>query len=59
MVESAREVKVEGKNPNSMWWNNEIKAAVRRKETAWREVLAASIEEVKDRCVEVYIEEKN
>ena len=32
MVESAREVcgsvRVGGKNPNSMWWNEEVKAAV-------------------------------
>ena len=26
-------------------WNDEIKAAVRRKETAWKEVLTASDEE--------------
>ena len=36
MVESAREVcnslRVEGKNPKSVWWNDEIKAAVRRNE---------------------------
>ena len=44
MVESAREVcgsmRVGGKNPKSVWWNDEIKAAVRRKEA-----LAASNEE--------------
>ena len=41
MVESAREVcdpvRVGGKNPKSMWWKDEIKAAVRRKEAAWKE----------------------
>ena len=51
MVESAREVcgsvKVGGKNPKSVWWNDEIKAAVRRKEDAWKGVLAASDEETK------------
>ena len=26
----------------SVWWNNEIKAAVRRKESVWKGVLAAS-----------------
>ena len=61
MVESTREVwgsvTVEGKNPNSVFWNDEIKAAVRRKETAWK-VLAASDEEAKERCMEVYTEEK-
>ena len=35
-----------------------IKAAVRRKEAAWKVVLAASIEEANDRCMEVYREEK-
>ena len=38
MVERAREVcgslKVGGKYPKSLWWNDEIKAEVRRKETA-------------------------
>ena len=33
-------MRVGGKNPKNVWWNNEIKAAVRRKE-----VLAASNEE--------------
>ena len=41
-----------------MWWNDEIKAAARRKEAAWKEVLAASDEEAKERCMEVYREEK-
>ena len=30
-----------------MWWNNEIKDEVRRKEDAWEDVLAASDEEAK------------
>ena len=62
MVESAREVccsvRVGGKNPNGVLWNNEIQAAVRRKEAAWKEVLAASNEEASERCMEVYREEK-
>ena len=40
MVESAREVcssvRIGGKNPKSLWENDEIKAAVRRKEIAWK-----------------------
>ena len=51
MVESSREVcgsvRVRGKNPKSMWWNDEVKDAVKRKEAAWKEVLAASDEEAK------------
>ena len=40
-----------------MSWNDKIKAAVRRKETAWKGVLAASDEETKERCMEAYREE--
>ena len=46
-------VKVGRKNPKSLWWNDKVKAAVRRKE-----VLAASNEEAKERCMEVYREEE-
>ena len=56
MVESAIEVcgsvRVGGKNPKSVWRSNEIKVAVRRKEAAWKGVLAASVEETKERCME-------
>ena len=56
MVESAEElcssVRAGGKNPNSVWWNDEIKAAVRRKEAVWKGLLAASNEETKERCME-------
>ena len=62
MVESAREVcgsvKVGGKNLKSVRWNDEIKAAVTRKEAAWKGVLAASDEETKERCMETYRGEK-
>ena len=47
-----------GGNPKSVWWNDETKAAVRRKEAAWKVVLAASDEETKERCMEAYREEK-
>ena len=47
-----------GKNPKSVWWNDEIKATIRRKEAAWKVVLAASYEETKERCMEAYREEK-
>ena len=47
-----------GGKTQSVWWSNEIKAAVRRKEAAWKGVLAASDEEAKERCMKVYKEEK-
>ena len=51
MIESARDVCGSGKgdweNPKSVWWNNEIKAAVKKKKAAWKVGLAASNEEAK------------
>ena len=41
-----------------MWWNNHVKATVKRKEAAWKEVLGAKDEDAKERCLEVYNEEK-
>ena len=45
MVESAREVcgsvRVGVNNQKSVWWNDEIKSVFRRKEVAWKRVLAA------------------
>ena len=41
-----------------MQWNDEMKAAVERKETVRKEVLGARDEDVKDRCMEAYREEK-
>ena len=62
MVESAREVcdsmRVGGESPKSVCWNDEVKAAVMRKEASWKEVLAASDEETNERCMEAYREEK-
>ena len=46
------------KKLKSVWWKYEIKAAVRRKEDAWKEVLAASDEEAKKTCMKMYKEEK-
>ena len=60
MVESRREVccsvRVEGKNSRSVWWNDDIKAAVMRKEVVLKEVFGASDKEAKKRCIEVYRE---
>ena len=41
------------KQTKSVWWNDEVEAVVGR-----REVLAVSDEEEKERCMEVYREEK-
>ena len=41
-----------GNNQKRVWWNDEIKAVGTRKEAAWKEVLAASDEEAKERCME-------
>ena len=41
-----------------MWWKDEIKAAVRRREAAWKEVFSANDEEAKERCMEVYRQEE-
>ena len=49
MAESAREVsgsvRVGGRNPKRVWWNDQVKTAVKRKEDAWKEVLGARDED--------------
>ena len=63
LVENVREVCASvrvggrGKNPKSVLWNDEVKAAVMRKEAAWKEVSTTN-EEAKERCMEAYREEK-
>ena len=44
---------VEGGNPKSVWWNDQVKAAVKRKE-----VLGARDEDARERCLEIYKEGK-
>ena len=51
-------MRVRRKNPKSVCWNDEIKTAVRRKEAAWKEMLAASNEKAKQRCMEAYREKR-
>ena len=47
-----------GKDPKECVLEDEIKAAVRRKEAAWKWVLESSDEETKERYREEYREEK-
>ena len=46
------------KYPKIVWWKDEVKTALRRKKSAWKEVLVASDEEAKEICMEAYREEK-
>ena len=61
MVESTREVcssaQVRGGNPKSVW-NDQVKGAVKRQEDAWKELLGATDKDARERCFEVYKEEK-
>ena len=43
-----------GKNPKNVWWNDLVKAAVKRNEGGWKEVLGARDEATKDRFMEIY-----
>ena len=45
-------------NPKSVWWNDKVKAAVKRKADAWKDVLGARDEDARERCLEDYKEEK-
>ena len=47
-------VRAEGGNPKSVWWNDQVKAAVKRKWDAWKEVLGAREEDARRKCLEVY-----
>ena len=62
MVESARKVcdsvRVRGGKSKSAWWNDEVKAAVKRKEDGWKELMGARDEDARERCLEVNKEEK-
>ena len=62
MAKRAREVIVGGKNQKSVWWNDEIKAAVRRKESTWKEVLEPkdvwTFTKKREKLKDVYIRER-
>ena len=45
------------KNPKRVWWVDKVKAAVRKKKAACKEVLAASDEITKQRYMKTYREE--
>ena len=62
VVKSAREVfgsvRVRRGNRKCVGWNDQVKAVVRRKEAAWKEVFGSGDEEAKERCMEAYREKK-
>ena len=62
MVESTREVyisvRVGGKKPQSMCWNDVVNSVVERNEAACKEVLGARDGVAKERCMEAYKKEK-
>ena len=43
-----------GKNPKSVWWNDDVKAAIRKNEPAEKDVLECRDEDAKERFIEVY-----
>ena len=47
-------LRVRGGNPKSVWWNDQVKAAVKRKEDALKKVLGARDEDAREMCLEVY-----
>ena len=61
LIDRAREmygsVRVEGKSPKNVRWNN-VKVAIERKEDAWKKVLRARDEVAKESCMEAYKEEQ-
>src|SRR5678816_3363100 len=50
--------KVGSKNVSCEWWNEEVMQVVKSKKEAWLNVLKANDEDSKERCLEVYKEEK-
>ena len=45
-------------NPKNVWRNYQLKAAVKRKEDAWKGVLRARNKDARERCLGVHKEEK-
>ena len=41
-----------------MWWNDALKALIKIKKDALKQVLGARDEAAKERCMDAYIEEK-
>ena len=48
-------LRVGRKSSKTMWWNDKVEDA---KEVVWKEVLGAREKRAKERCMEVYREEK-
>ena len=63
MVEHTKEVcgsvRVEANNTNSLWWNDEVKTATRKKEGAWKEKDVWKLKEkIREKLKGVYIRSK-
>ena len=51
-------VRVGDGKSKSVWWNDQVKPAANRKEDAWKKVLEARDEGARERCLEIYKQEK-
>ena len=51
-------VRVGDGNPNGVWWNDQVKAAVKRNEDDLKEALTARDEDTRERYLEAYKEKK-
>ena len=62
IVQSARKVcrsvRLGGGNPKTVWWDDQVETAVKRKENSWKVVLGAKDEDAQERCLKAYKEKK-
>ena len=54
ITEVCDSVKVRRKKPKEQWSNQDIKAAIERKEVEWKNVVGARDETVKEKCMKIY-----